>query len=125
MIIRVEAGPVPPYEQIRAQIADMIDAGVLEAGRRLPPIRQLAVDLGLAPGTVARAYNELERSGRVSQQPRRGTIVGGTIEALGSRDRKRQLAEAAAAFALRARQLGADASLALDLARKAMNDPAS
>src|SRR5690606_11229934 len=50
---------VPPYEQMRAQITALITTGALAVGDRLPSIRQLAGDLGLAPGTVARAYREL------------------------------------------------------------------
>ncbi len=60
MIIRVDPGsPTPPYEQIRAQLATMIEAGTLAAGTQLPPIRQLAADLGLATNTVARAAERL------------------------------------------------------------------
>ena len=46
--------PTPPYEQLRRQFATMIETGQLVAGQRLPPVRQLAKDLGLANGTVAR-----------------------------------------------------------------------
>lgn len=65
--------PAPPYAQIRDQIADLVRVGALAEGARLPPVRQLAVDLGVATGTVARAYQELESDGYV--QTRRG---GGT-----------------------------------------------
>ena len=54
--------PTPPYEQLRRQLADLIGSGVLSPGDRLPPVRQLAADLGLAVGTVARTYRELERA---------------------------------------------------------------
>ena len=47
--------PVPPYEQLRAQLHDLVAGGELAAGTRLPPIRQLAGDLGLAVNTVGRA----------------------------------------------------------------------
>jgi GntR family transcriptional regulator len=69
------SSPVPPYEQLRGQVAAAIGAGRLGPGHRLPPIRQLAADLGLAPGTVARAYRELEAAGLVRSQGRRGTRV--------------------------------------------------
>ena len=53
--LRLVAGdPTPPYEQLRRQLADLIGAGLLRPGDRLPPLRQLAADLGLAAGTVAR-----------------------------------------------------------------------
>jgi DNA-binding transcriptional regulator YhcF (GntR family) len=66
---------VPPYEQIRQQLADLITGGVLNTGHRLPPIRQLAADLGLAAGTVARAYQELEAAGLVQTRRAAGTVV--------------------------------------------------
>ena len=57
---------VPPYEQLRAQVTGLVTTGGLPPGTRLPSIRQLAGDLGLAPGTVARAYRELEAAGVVA-----------------------------------------------------------
>lgn len=67
----------PPYEQIRAQIAALIAAGTLAPGTRLPTVRSLAADLGIAAGTVARAYKELEQSGLLETRRRNGTVVAG------------------------------------------------
>lgn len=67
--------PVPPFEQVRAQFADHITAGRIPPGTRLAPIRQLAGDLGIAPGTVARAYKELEAVGLVVSRRGGGTRV--------------------------------------------------
>jgi GntR family transcriptional regulator len=66
---------VPAYEQIRAQLAGHIGAGTLRPGDRLPAVRALAADLGLAVGTVNRAYAELEASGLVRSRRRTGTVV--------------------------------------------------
>jgi DNA-binding transcriptional regulator YhcF (GntR family) len=68
---------VPPYEQLREQVTALVLAGALGAGDRLPAIRQLANDLGLAGGTVARAYRELEADGVVTTHGRHGTVVAG------------------------------------------------
>ncbi|MER1995697.1 MAG: GntR family transcriptional regulator [Arthrobacter sp.] len=74
--IRVDlASPVPPYEQIRSQVSALAATGVLAPGDRLPTIRTLAADLGVAPGTVARAYKELEAGGTVTALRRRGTVI--------------------------------------------------
>ena len=63
--LRVDAAdPTPPYEQLRRQLAVLIRAGAVSVGTRLPTVRQLAKDLGLAPGTVMRTYRELEGEGR-------------------------------------------------------------
>lgn len=69
------ASGLPPYEQIRAQILDQVSAESLKVGDRLPPIRTLAADLGLAAGTVAHAYRELEASGVVTTRRGAGTVV--------------------------------------------------
>ena len=65
----------PPYEQIRAQVASLIAVGALPQGTRLPTVRSLAADLGIAAGTVARAYRELEQAGLIVTRRRNGTVV--------------------------------------------------
>ena len=69
------SSPTPPYEQIRAQIAGLVHGGLLLDGARLPTMRALAADLGVAVGTVARAYRELEAAGLVASRRRTGTVV--------------------------------------------------
>jgi GntR family transcriptional regulator len=121
VILRIDpSSPVPPYEQIRGQVTRMIASGVLTQGQRLPAIRQLASDLDLAGGTVARAYRELERDGLIVTRGRHGTFVDGTRTRSTSPDRKRQLAEAAGAFAVQAAQLGADPREAIEVAQRAL-----
>lgn len=65
MISIDDADPTPPFEQIRSQVADQIRSGELADGHRLPSVRQLAGDLRLAAGTVARAYSTLEADGLI------------------------------------------------------------
>jgi DNA-binding transcriptional regulator YhcF (GntR family) len=105
-VIEVDtASPVPPYEQIRALLAAAIESGELAEGVRLPAIRQLAGDLGLAPGTVARAYRELEAAGLVVSRVRHGTTVAARKPPTAAQRRDR-LAEAANAYAAAVRALG-------------------
>lgn len=92
---------VPPFEQLRSQVAAQVAAGTLPAGTRLPTVRALAEELGLAVNTVARAYRELEADGVVSTAGRRGTVVSPGA-GHGSADAQ----EAAARFATEARRLG-------------------
>lgn len=78
----VEVDPTagdPPFEQIRRQIATGAASGDLAPGHKLPTVRQLAADLGLATGTVARAYRELESAGVIQTQGRRGTFVASRL----------------------------------------------
>ncbi|MBT2594514.1 GntR family transcriptional regulator [Arthrobacter sp. ISL-72] len=72
---------VPPYEQIRTQLSSLIAVGSLAAGTKLPTVRSLAADLGIAAGTVARAYKELEQAGLIEARRRNGTIVVGVPDA--------------------------------------------
>ena len=95
------ASPVPPYEQLRAQIAALVASGDLNAGTRLATVRQMAADLGLAANTVARSYRELEADGIVATHGRRGTFVRTT--AIASASSARQLARE---YAANARRLG-------------------
>ena len=67
--------PTPPFEQVRRQLTLLIETGQLVTGERLPSVRQLAGDLGLATGTVARAYRELESAGLVVTRRGGGTRV--------------------------------------------------
>lgn len=100
--IQVDAASgVPPYEQVRTQVAEQVADGRIPVGTRLPPVRALAADLGLAAGTVARAYKELEAAGLVSTRGRAGTVVTAAGEACRAR-----LATAADRFARAAHDLG-------------------
>lgn len=88
-----------PYEQVRAQLDEQIRTGSLVAGTRLPTVRRLADDLGLAANTVARAYRELEQSGLIETRGRAGSFVAGA-------GAEREAREAAVAYVARLAELG-------------------
>jgi len=67
----------PPFEQIRAQVAARVADGSLQPGDRLPTVRALAGELGVATNTVARAYRELEQSGVIETRGRGGSVITG------------------------------------------------
>lgn len=119
MTVRIDpSSPVPPYEQLRAHIGASILGGYLEEGHQLPPIRQLAADLDLAPGTVARAYRELESAGLVVSRGRRGTRVASPRDRTDGWDAR--LTEAAQQFAEIARELGVEVDDALTAVQAAL-----
>jgi DNA-binding transcriptional regulator YhcF (GntR family) len=109
------AGAQPPFEQLKTQIIQRIDAGQLIAGTRLPAVRQLATDLGIAPNTVARAYRELEAEGVLETRGRNGTVIKARSGAAAE-----LLQVAATAYAARAVELGVDADDALAFVRAAL-----
>ncbi|MEV1130532.1 GntR family transcriptional regulator [Agromyces sp. NPDC049794] len=90
-------GAAPPSEQIYQQLRGLILAGRLAPGERLPTVRQLARDIGVAPGTVARAYKQLEAESFVRTRSRGGTTVNASPRSLPPEILKaaRQLREAA------------------------------
>ena len=112
------ASGVPPYEQIRSQVVAHASAGRLRAGDRLPTIRALATDLGVAAGTVARAYRELEASGVVTTRRRTGTVV-----AAGAPAADDALGLTAAVFVSAARAAGLGDEAVLELVRGALLTP--
>ncbi len=99
------ASDTPPYEQVRTQIASMAADGELVAGQKLPTVRRLAADLGLAANTVARAYRELETDGVIATHGRRGTFVASSLLDSGAQGGA-DVRAAAEAYAITARRLG-------------------
>ena len=121
-LLRVDhEGPRPPFDQVRSQLAEAIGDGRLPAGTKLPTIRSLADEVGLAVNTVARAYRELEAAGLVLTRRRLGTVVSPdgatTSPAEGGPDPALRLA--AADYARAARAAGASEQEAVDLVRGA------
>ena len=96
--------PHPPYEQLRTQLIEQIISGDLSPGTKLPAVRRLASDLGLAPNTVARTYRELEASGYVLTAGRNGTIVATPND--GPRETRVTAESLARQYALGMRSLG-------------------
>lgn len=120
MRIRLDpSSRVPLSAQLRDGLAARIERGALAPGERLPPVRELAAELGLAANTVARAYRELEEAGLLLGRGRHGTFV---TERLPPRPggSEARLDAAASAFARRARQLGVGPSDAIGAVRRAL-----
>ncbi len=113
MILSVDPSrALPVYEQVREQIRRMVAAGTLTPGTRLPTIRQLAADLGLAKGTIERAYELLEGDAVIARHGRNGTYVAEVAPST-KREQTVGLELAAEALVIVARQLGADEDAAV------------
>ena len=90
----------PLFDQLRSQIIDGIRGGRLPPGTRLPTVRELAGQLGMAVNTVARAYRELESAGILETRGRFGTFVSRSDPADAA------MATAAHTYATAAKSLG-------------------
>ncbi|KUN08807.1 GntR family transcriptional regulator [Streptomyces yokosukanensis] len=120
--VRVDTtSPVPPYEQIRAQLAALISVGRLTEGERLPTVRQLAADLGLAAGTVARAYRELEAASLIRTRRGAGTRVAPLPPGVRRRDIA-ELADGTGDFVSWALALGFGEDDVLEAVRRALRE---
>ena len=70
-----EADRRPVYRQIADEIKTLIARGELQEGAALPPVRQVAADLGLNLNTIAAAYRELQKEGLVRVRHGAGAFV--------------------------------------------------
>ncbi|MET0977087.1 MAG: GntR family transcriptional regulator [Leifsonia sp.] len=105
----------PPYEQLRTQVIDAVRTGDLVAGERMPTVRALAEQLGLAVNTVAKAYRALEADAVIETRGRAGTLVSATGDVT-----HQHAQNAAAAYAARIRELGVDPGEALAIVESAL-----
>lgn len=109
------ASAVAPFEQVRTQIADRARDGSLPVGYKLPTVRGLAEDLGLAANTVAKAYRALETDGVIETRGRNGSFIAAAGEAA-----DKEAAAAAESYARRAQRLGLDHRAALAAVENAL-----
>ena len=103
-----------PFEQLRLGVIGLIADGKLLAGSRIPTVRALAADLGLAPNTVAKTYRELEAAGVIESRGRSGSFVKAGPDA-----RLATAQRAAVDYLKTLRDLGIDDQTALNLVRQA------
>lgn len=85
--IRIERkSPLPIHVQLDAQLRQLVAAGILGPGMRLPAVRQMAASLGVNRNTVQRVYQALERAGILETRSGKGTLVATTAGARANRD---------------------------------------
>lgn len=81
----------PIYEQIVAQIKQLIMTDVLKEGDTLPSMRTLAKELRISVITTKRAYEELEKEGFIETITGKGSFVAGKDKELIREERYRQI----------------------------------
>lgn len=109
MLIQIQSGSQPIYQQIVDQIRFRILSTQLKAGDELPTIRGLAESLKVNPNTIARAYRELEHEGLVEKRRTTGTFVAEVTGTIGRTRRKSLLTPEIDKLLVLANHLGADA----------------
>lgn len=97
---------VPVYRQLIDQVLLGIANGQLHPGDRLPTVRQLAVDLGVNPNTVVRAYKELEIREFLTTQQGTGTFISSKPVEQDAAQRQKRLAQLVSEFVKQASSEG-------------------
>lgn len=77
----------PLYEQVVDEIKLLIASGELPEGSSLPPVRQVAADLGVNLNTIAFAYRELQKTGLITVRHGAGAVVVARVSAQNSQER--------------------------------------
>lgn len=70
------------YEQVAAELADLIQQGTFRAGERIPSVRQLSRQRKISVTTVLQAYMDLENQGVIESRPQSGYYVRSKIPQL-------------------------------------------
>ena len=110
MTLQLQINPsdeLPIYRQIMHQITDAIVSGRIKPGDKLASHRDMAAQLVIAPLTVKKAYDELEKEGLLHTQRGRGTFVSETPPALDTEEARQRLRDAAQRLLTQARRSGA------------------
>lgn len=94
---------LPIYRQIERQISDAIAGEYVKVGDRLPSHRELAAELVIAPLTVKKAYDELERVGLIRTERGRGTFVAPSRRGQTRREARERLRDTAQRLVVQAR----------------------
>lgn len=105
---------VPIWLQLAEEFTRRIVTGSWPPGRKIPAVRELAVDLKVNPNTVQRALGELERAGLTHTERTAGRFVTEDTASI-ARARRGLAADAATEYARRATGLGMDLPAARDL----------
>jgi len=96
---------VPLYLQIESQVKQALAAGALRPGEALPSVRRLAVELGINPNTVARAYQNLEQAAVIRTVPGGGTYLADGVPGLLKSEKLRRMRPYAVQIAVEGTQL--------------------
>jgi GntR family transcriptional regulator len=105
----------PIYQQIVAQVRQLIASGRLQPGEELVPIRTLAEQLTINPNTVARAYLELERTGVVTKRHGSGTYVSEEASTVSQREKLKMIRQRVDALVVEAVHLNLDLDVLVEM----------
>ena len=107
----------PIYEQIIEQVKFHVVKGNIEQGMSIPSVRKLALELNITPGTVAKAYQELERQGIIETIRGKGTFIAGEIKKKPDEEKIRQIKAKLEPSILELKMMGLDENEVIKLVK--------
>jgi len=108
----------PIYQQIIEQIKRAIDIGVFEAGKPLPTIREIALELRVNPNTVAKSIRELEREGIIKTFVGKGSFVSENSKNITGQENEEKAMKLTEQFIKDMQWLGFDKNQSIELLEK-------
>lgn len=108
----------PIYEQIIEQIKLHVMKGYLKPGDAIPSVRKLALELKITPGTVAKAYQELERQQIIETIRGKGTFIAGQIEIKPDEKRVLEIKKKLASELMELKMMGYEEKTVVDMVKE-------
>lgn len=110
-------GNKPIYEQIVEQMKFHVMKGHLQSGDAIPSVRKLALELKITPGTVAKAYQELEHQGIIETIRGKGTFIAGKLEIKVDEAKVTEIKKRLRTELMELKMMGYDRGMVLDLVK--------
>ena len=107
----------PIYEQIVEQMKFNVMKGYLKPGDTIPSVRKLALELKITPGTVAKAYQELERQEIIETIRGKGTFIAGEIKLEEDENRLLNVKKLLNSAIMELKMMGYDKKMIVDLVK--------
>ena len=112
----------PIYEQIVEQVKYHVIKGHLQPHEPIPSVRKLALELGITPGTVARAYQELEQAHIIETIKGKGTFIAAKPAFRQDEDKVKEVRRKMTACILELKMMGMDNAAIMEMVKEACRE---
>jgi GntR family transcriptional regulator len=105
----------PIYQQLVEGVKKAVATGILQAGDKLPSVRELSTQITINPHTIAKAYQELEREGIIETRRGRGTFVASRENQINQEEKRKLIDKMVDKILIEAFYMGIDEDELLSL----------
>lgn len=118
MIILDYKSSKPIYEQIVEQVKIHVMKEHLKPEDAIPSVRKLALELKITPGTVSKAYQELERQGIIETIRGKGTFIAGEIKMQENEEKLLEVKKQLSTVIMELKMMGYDEKMVVELMKE-------